>query len=119
MAENNNLHASRIAELEHALQRCVDYLGRLPVAPATYELQHRCRQVLDNERSPMLFEGAKYASSGLMIAKITLQGCTATVQTAFPESYDPMTWHGIAGILDAGLTVRLAPRVCDQLPRAD
>lgn len=115
MAEHNPSQTSRIAELEHALQCCVDYLGRLPVAPVTRKLQQRCRQVLDQDRSPIIFEGAKYAPSGVMIARVTLQGCTATVQTAFPNSADPVTWHAIACVLDAGLTVHLAPAAGDRI----
>lgn len=106
-AVNQSPESCRIGELEHALRKCIDYLAVLPKVPTTYHLTQYCRDVLERATSPIILEGAKYAPSGLMIAKVTLMGRIATVRTAVCDPLDLQTRQGIAGQLAAGVSIGL------------
>lgn len=66
-------HAMRIAELEAALSKTVEYLRTLPLVPATYHLASEVERVLNESATPTPFEAVRATPGGVVTiaARIT------------------------------------------------
>lgn len=75
----------RIAELESALAKAVDYLRSLPLNPSNHHAAAAADQVLRQPIIPVhLLSGTAMASAGVPLLRATLQGNQLAVQTADP-----------------------------------
>ena len=75
----------RIAELESALTKAVDYLRSLPLNPSNHHAAAAADQVLQQPALPAhMLSGTVMASAGVLLLRATLQGNQLAVQTADP-----------------------------------
>lgn len=75
----------RIAELESALAKAVDYLRSLPLNPSNHHAAAAADVVLQQPALPVqMLSGAAMASAGVPLLRATLQGNQLAVQTADP-----------------------------------
>lgn len=112
----SSLPPMRVQQLEDALRDCIRYLGALPVVPATNALRLRCEAVLEGDQKngfdrvtdDMIYAGAKYSPSGVLIAKVTITGHVAVVHSFDAKFIDAETRLALQKSLTEGVQITLA-----------
>jgi hypothetical protein len=113
MTPINPTAEQRIAELESALGKAVDYLRSLPLNPSNHYAAAAADQVLRQPALPVqMLSGTVLASAGVPLLRATLQGNQLAVQTAdpgtVPAAFREQHAAQLRAALIRGLTIDLS-----------
>lgn len=81
--------AHRIEELENALRRVIEYLGRLPLHPMTRQAANDAERVLNSKCLPQQYSSSSFDPAGGLLFSVRASGKIITISTAadMPDQY--------------------------------
>lgn len=81
---------TRLEELENALRRVIEYLGRLPLHPMTRQAANDAERVLNSSKMfPQQYSSSRFDPAGVLLFSVRASGKIITISTAadMPDQY--------------------------------